>query len=1020
MKVNEARLIEDWMPLQETNLSSIIEMSFRLARAKFRKQFIDVFGVNPKVINAGLPQLANCHIWFARRPASAARVLTMASVLPSKTDKALSACAGIDSIKNVAKDRMVPTIYSVRPDRKYIAAVVADYLKKQPIDVTVVDPMAGGGSIPLEALRLGFRTVAVEYNPVAYLVLRASVEFPAKYADLGLFEETLKASKEFVSRAREELGKYYGEDAENYIFARGVKCPFCGGLIPIQGIEPAITKAPRFKKRFLKITYDKEKRTFSAETTDKAIASGTIAKRGNNIKCPYDGCGKWFQLRGQAKGETTAFDQWFYEHAKMMESIVEGFAPITGELEEKMLNLHIPLVKQVGNSFQAIWDERIEKGKFVDALHALSNELLELQNYIPLDEISADNVWASTAVSKGLTKWYMLYNPRQLLAIAKLSKIVAETAEKLASKDGGFGAAVATYLALALDKITDYNTIATHWQGTGFKTGIAHTLRGESTLDFRKEYVEMVTTLPKRSLEWALEPDVAESDVLTKTTGGVLPVLKFLCDEFRNADAKEKVNVYLGDATQLSSILGIKSVDLINVDPPYFEQVIYSDRSEFFWVILRRALAPVLELLFKPNLKLSNWTWTSPTVPREREVVTYDKEDTQGRFRKFFTDFITETSKVLKDDGVLTLWFTHPTALAWRVVSESLYQNGYVVPKVWPLQTEMKTRYKKHVNIVAQEMSLVIVGRKYPRQKLLEVSPQDVKGSLMENPLFTKTVEETVEDTRKIIMEANASPADTAALMFGTALSVASRFELPIGATFTDLYDTAITAVVSRYTEPLIYKVLTQTGPQKLDENTAQKIAKNTAQAMLWDPATRSYLTLWLISRVDLATAKIRQEPLGLHFDLVQTVGKLCGFGIENLKHYSLITEKTINKTGKAYYPQFLEMLTLPGGQTYPDRLMQVAPGLATILARMAMTESGDPAARAKTIKAKMSMHSDRELSSCAALAIILLETTRDQDLGYRITDKTKITGYFPGMDESEIAKLVRELAIKTLTHLVF
>jgi hypothetical protein len=189
---------------------------------------------------------------------------------------------------------------------------------------------------------------------------------------------------------------------------------------------------------------------------------------------------------------------------------------------------------------------------------------------------------------------------------------------------------------------------------------------------------------------------------------------------------------------------------------------------------------------------------------------------------------------------------------------------------------------------------------------------------------------------------------------------------------------------------------------------------------MLWDPATRSYLTLWLISRVDLATAKIRQEPLGLHFDLVQTVGKLCGFGIENLKHYSLITEKTINETGKAYYPQFLEMLTLPGGQTFLDRLMQVAPGNATILARMAMTESGDPAARAKTIKAKMSMHSDRELSSNAALAIILLETTRDQDLGYRIADKTKITGYFPGMDESDMARLVRELAIKTLTCLVF
>ena len=1015
-----SRLIEQWLPLSETNLSSVIEMSFRLARAKFRKQFIDVFGVNPKVINAGLPQLANCHIWFARRPASAARVLTLASVLPPDTKNALSSGIGLDAIKSVAKSRMVPIIYSVRPDLKLVNNIITNSLKKTATSVIVVDPMAGGGSIPLEAARLGFRTVAVEYNPVAYLILKASVEFPAKYADAGLFEETLKTSKEFIHKAREKLGRCYGEDAENYIFARGVKCPFCGGLIPIQGVEPAITKAPRFKKRFLKITYDKSKRSFSAETSDKAISSGTIAKRGNNIKCPYEGCGKWFQLRGQMKDGTTAFDQWFSEHARLMESVVEGFTPITSEVEEKMLNLHIPLVKQVGSSFHAIWDDKSEEKKFTSSLHALSNELFDLQNFIPLDEISADNVWAGTARAKGLSKWYMLYNPRQLLAIAKLSKIVAETAEKLASKNGEFGAAIALYLALALDKIVDYNTIATKWQGSQFKTGIGNTLRGESTLDFRKEYCEANVGYPRRSLEWTLEPEVAESNTLSRTTGGVLPVLRFLCDAFRGSDVGKHVDVYLGDATQLSTILPSNSVDVINVDPPYFEQVIYSDRSEFFWVVLRRALAPVLELLFKPSMKLSNWSWTSPTVPREREVVTYDKEDSEGRFSKFFNEFIKETSKVLKEEGVLTLWFTHPTAQAWRVVSESLYQHGYVVPKVWPLQTEMATRYKKHVNIVAQEMSLVIVGRKYPRQKLLEVSPQDIRGSLIENPLFTKTVEETVESTRKIIVESNASPADTAALMFGTALSVASRFELPIGATFQDLYDAAITTVVSRYTEPLIYKILTETGPVKMDEATAQKIAKNIAQGMLWDPATRSYLTLWLISRVDLATAKIRQEPLGLHFDLVQTVGKLCGFGIENLKHYSLITEKTINKTGKAYHPQFLEMLTLPGGQTYLDRLMEVAPGNATIIARMAMTESGDPTARAKTIKAKMSMHSDRELSSNAALAIILLETTRNQDLGYRITDKTKITGYFPGMDESEIAKHIRELAIKTLTHLVF
>jgi len=1006
----ESKLIENFLPLKEINLDAIIEVGFKGLSKEKRQEYLKTLKVKPMVVG---PRVRNVHTWFARRPCSTARVLTLGAVLPRhvETDLYLETLGMKKAIASAARKYGSALLFYAKPDETKVEKALRQHIGKSPREVIVLDPMAGGGSIPLESVRLGFRTVAMEYNPVAYLILKATVEFPAKYADSGLFEETLKVSRGFIGRAREELGRFYGEDAENYIFARGVRCPFCDGLVPIQGVDPAVTKAERFKKRFLKMIYDEKKGTFSAKTTDKPILSGSIVKRGYNVLCPY--CSKWFQLRGRAKTGTTAFDKWFYEHAQLLQGVVEGFAPVTTEIEEKFLDLHIPLVKQVGNSFYAISDNEEERGKFLDALHALSNELFELQDYIPLDEISLENRWASTARNKNLTKWYMLFNPRQLLAIAKLSKIIAETAEELALKNGEFGAAIATYLAFALDKLVDYNTIATKWQGSRFKTGIGNTLRGESTIDFRREYVEMVTTLPKRSLEWTLEPDVAESGRLTKTTGGILPVLRFLCDEFRGSNFSDHVSVYMGDATQLSDITGLNNIDIINVDPPYFEQVIYSDRSEFFWVILRRALAPVLELLFKPSLKLNNWSWTSPTVPREREVV-------QGKFHKFFKDFIDETSKALKDDGVLTLWFTHPTAEAWRVVSNSLYDADYVVPKVWPLQTEMKTRYKKQVNIVAQEMSLVIVGRKYPRQKLVEVSPQDVKGSVIENPLFTKVVEETVEDTRKIIMESGASPADTAALMFGTALSVASRFTIPVGGKFSDLYDAAITAVVSRYVQPLIFTVLTETGPVKLDQNLAEKVTKHVAQGMLLDPATRSYLTLWLISRVDLATGKIRQEPLGLHFDLVQTVGKLCGFGIENLNEYGLVTAKTIDKAGKAYYPQFLEILTLAGAKVHLEKLLEIAPGRATTLARLALTESGDPSARAKTIRAKVALASDRELASNAALATILLNTTQDKDLGYRTTDKRKISGWFAGMDESDIARIVRELAIKTLTQLVF
>lgn len=983
----DARFIEAKLPLSTLNKLSSLEVSY-----------IRVPGIR-------IPGIRNIHIWFARRPTGPARVLTLASVLPSTLDE--SEFSKISTIAEAAGPGK--TIYMVSPDRKVLRERIAKIVGKSPSDIIVLDPMAGGGSIPLESARLGFRTIAIEYNPVAYLILKATLEFPSKYAGAGLFEETLRASKELIRRAGDELGRYYSDDSWRYVFARGVECPFCQGLIPIQGVEPEITKDKSFKRRFLKLTYDKAKKTFSAQTTNEEIRSKTIAKRRDYIQCPY--CGKWFQLRGRAKNGKTSLDKWFEEHAKLMKSIVEEFTPITSEIEEKLLRLHIPLIKHVkkDNTFHAIWDDETERKKFIDALHALSSEILDLQDYIQLDEIPRENMWARTARSKGITRWYMLFNPRQLLTIAKLSKFVAEIAEDLASKNGEFGAAVALYLALAVDKIADYNTIATKWQSTQLKTGIGNTFRGESTIDFRSEYCEIGNI--EKTLMWALEPDIAESGSLTKTAGGVLPVLRFLSEEFRDGSVKGLVSVYMADATRLSSIFGLKSVDVINVDPPYFEQVIYSDRSEFFWAILRRSLAPVLELLFRQNLKLEGWTWTSPKVPREREVVAQNKEDREGRFRRLFKEFIAETSKVLKDDGVLLLWFTHPTALAWQTVGEALYEGGYVDSKVWPLLTEMPTRYKKHVNVIAQEMSLVIVGRKYPRRKLLGISPENVRGSLIDNTLFKRTVEEEVDGVRKVIEEAEVSAADAAALMFGTALSVASRFELPIGAKFEDLYDATITAVISEFTQPLIRKVLTETGPVKLDEKLASTIVENVTKAMLWDPAARSYLTLWLLSRVDLSTAKVRDEHLGLSFDLVQTVGKLCGFDIENLKKYSLISEKE-----KAYYPQLLEMLTLAGGKTPIDTLRQTSPGRAVELAYKSMSKSGDPAVRAKSIRDEV-VYDERELSRCAALAIVLLETARDQDLGFKTQDG--LLKYAPGLDEREKARIERELAIKTLAHLI-
>jgi adenine-specific DNA methylase len=970
------RLIEKEFPVNEVNSLSAKEAGF-----------------------IRIPKIHNIHAWFARRPAGAARVLTLASLLPENTSiDLLKQLSGVsDAYKGKQK-----VIYMVHPKRDSIARTIREQLGREPQDITVLDPMAGGGSIPLESLRMGFKTVAVEYNPVAYLILKATLEYPAKYADAGLFEETLRAAAQLVARAQSELSKYFSEN-DGYIFARGIRCPYCKGLIPIQGVT-SLAKKPDFKRKHLRIVFNKEAKTFHVETTDEEVGR-TLEKVGKkSIKCPY--CGNFFELRGDSR---TPFSAWFREHAALMRSIVEEFERVRPEHEDKLLELHIPLVKQVGKEFLPAWEDPAEKNLLVQALRDLSGEILELQSYIPLDEIPHENKWAGAARNRGLTRWYMLFNPRQLLALAKLSKYVAEAAERLVSSNGEFGAAVALYLAFAVDKAADYNTLATSWKVARGISSIAHTLRGESTIDFRQEYCE--ANIAYKNLLWAFEiSKVRAEDGRKQTAGGILPVLKFLCDEFRGAGLGEKVSIYLGDATSLSSLLGPGSVDLINVDPPYFEQVIYSDKSEFFWVILRRALWPVLEYYFKPGLRLSGWSWTSPTVPREREVVTYSREDKGGRFARLFGSFVRETYKVLRDDGLLVLWFTHPWDVAWRTVGRSLYEAGYVVTRVWPLKTEMRERYKGQVNVAAQETSLVIVARKGSRQRLAEVGA-DVRRSLLENARFREEVSKAVEDARGVASAAGASSADMMALMLGTALAVATRFEV-VGAGFDELFDAAAALAAEAFVTPVVGKALAE-GPVALEPGQAARVFSLVSRIMASDAAARSYLALWLLSQVDLESGRARAEILPLSYDFAQTVAKLLGYDLNRLKENGLLTEVKVKK-GKSYVPQLFEALA-SGAKVSWSRLSQLAPSRAVLVAYLALKGSGAPSVRAAGIREQLSTWSSERLGEAAALGIVLLETARGVDLG--VSDAA--TGGLDSFLGFSGGGADRQLAVLTLMNLI-
>jgi len=928
-----------------------------------------------------VPKIHNIHTWFARRPCGIARVLTASAVLPADIDEEeFEQIVGLDKAKRSAK-----VIYMAQPNLEKLKKYV------NPSEIAVLDPMAGGGSIPLESARLGFRTIAMDYNPVAYLILKATVEYPAKFGE-ELFNLALKEAKKFIKFARERLGEFY-TNAENYIFARGIRCPKCNGLIPVAGVFPEITTKTSYKKRFLKIEFDKENKDFRVETTnEKQTWSLKKFRKGQNIfaQCPY--CEHVFKLRGQGKDH--AFAKWFKEHAKLMKAVVEDLQPVDEELEKKLLELHIPLVKQVGNEFVAIKDDEEEKEKFVKAFRELSNRIFELQSYIPMDEIPEENEWASTfrsLVGDDITpKWYMLFNPRQLLVLAELIKYVAERIKELYKEKGELGIASMLYITFALDKLMDYNNIATLWHKN--RSMLAHLMRGEPTLGFRAEYVEMVATLPERSLEWTLEPEIVESRKFGKTAGGILPVLRFLTDQFKE-NKNENVRVILGDATNLSEIIDEK-IDVINVDPPYYDQITYySDKSEIFWIILRRALSPVLSVLFKDS-KL-DWDYNSPKVPREKEMVA--RKNDGKRFEQLFKQFVKEAYKVLKNDGYLIIWFTHPRAEAWYAVGGSLYDAGFIVPKVYPVYTEMRTRYLKQVFEAVQQVTLAIVAKKGER-KHLAVPSGNVKASLLMNEEFLNSIRSAVETARQTIANLDITTADASAIVFSTAMGVITNYSLPFKVKFEDLYEPAITLAVKEFFTPLLEKVFKK-GYIALDEEKAKVLLEKIEKRLLLDPSSRSFLSLWTISHVKM-DGSLYDEPLNLSYDFAQMVSKLCGFDINDLKKFGLI--RKVNSTYKLTY-----LSDYVNGRVKTDikTFLKTSVGRAIYLTYLSATTGGTPAVRAREIAENehISSYAD-EIEFDSALALALLSTAPDSEF----QDVSKI-------DVRQMRKIISE----TLAHFV-
>ncbi|MHA1664977.1 MAG: hypothetical protein ACTSVW_04015 [Candidatus Njordarchaeales archaeon] len=871
------RLVESNIPLSELNETARREAGF-----------------------IRVPKLSNLHPYLARRPTGTARVLTLTAVIPDVFDDPKKRAIQLSEIRRILgfdKVDSVPykILYLINPDREKISHIVKESLGKQPKDIIVVDPMAGGGSIPLESLRLGFHTIAIEYNPVAYLILKATLEFPAKFGR-KLYEDVKHEVEKLTGWVKREFKDYYPEDAYNYIIARGYICPNkkCKGLIPIFHSTKLSKRGP-----YIRLRIDKERRVFEVDLSSKEFEF-------NRLRCPY--C-------GTPINKDLLLTDWIKRHIRLLDIALGGNVNEAKKNIEHLLKTHILLVKKTPKGFKIA--SREDKEAFTRAFLDLTRQINELIEFLPDAQIPRENQVFESAYKSGIRNWYQLFNPRQLLILLKLMKYVKNRSIELIKEKDEYGAAIGIYLAFGINKLFNFNNITTTWDNS---TSTVRELIDHYSRT-RRVYLGLEYCEAKRideALKWAYEPQVVK---ITRTAGGIVPLLRLLSEWLENLG--DRIEIYCGDARKLSEVLKKKKADIINVDPPYLSQHYYSDLMEFFWQLLKVMLEPAIDVgyLFNRNPKLGRielfiegWSPYLSTLPRESEIISrrgkdrildISSRDTRivekdvhsgGWYVLKMWEFFKEVYKVLKDDGVLIVWFTHSDPKAWEAIISSLYTAGFYLSKAWPTWTEMAQR-RVALLTSAFFTSLVLVLRKRLPGKVITTGMMNPMDIIQSNET-SKVISSGVADALQSAYSSKALGPEI--FIMGLAGAIAGstriwnpdieRFVIEKDKKLEDYFgmkeelDKKLFRLAVKYFEKTLYPASIYLGSSLILKDIMKKAKLDDAtitDILSSDNLTRAYLIFWSATRF----TQFRE----LTYDFVEKICKMVNVDYSALINFGLL-----------------------------------------------------------------------------------------------------------------------------------
>ncbi len=760
------KLIEVALPLEAINKASAREKSIR----------------------HGHP--STLHLWWARRPLAAARAVIFAQMVddPSahpdifKTEKAqdkerqrlFKIIEALVLWENTTNEEVLQRARDeIWQSWRATCAENADHPRaKELFDRDKLpafhDPFAGGGSIPLEAQRLGLEAYASDLNPVAVLINKAMIEIPPKFAGKppvnpesrkkigsqtgwrgaqGLAEDVRYYGQWMRDEAEKRIGYLYPKievtaemakdrpDHKPYVgkeltviawlWARTVKSPnpaFAHVDVPLASTFMLSTKPG--KEAYIEPVVENGSYRFTVKVgkprNAQAAKNGTKLSRGS-FQCLFSG------------------------------------VPIPYEYIDDEAN-----AGRMGERLMAIVAEGDRGRVYLSPTVAMEAVAREAKPTWKPDAPSR-GTWASNAQGRyyGFRTFGDYFTPRQLVALTTFSDLVLEARERvkrdaltakmaddgktLASDGAGataYADAVGVYLAFSVDKAADYWSTICTWHSS--KELIRNT--------FGRQAIPMT---------W----DYVEANIFSESSGNVSSGIEWAQKALCMFPAAVRGVAAQGDAQAQEISLG----RVVSTDPPYYDNIGYADLSDFFYVWMRRALKPVFPELF-----------ITLAVPKAQELVACSyRHGGKEKAEAFFLDGMTEAMHRLAEQAhpafPVTIYYAFKQAesggadgtasTGWDTFLGAVIRAGFAISGTWPMRTELGNKLSGiDANMLAS--SIILVCR-----------PRAVDASTATRRDFVTALKAELPVALAHLQRGNIAPVDLAQAAIGPGMAIFTRYE---------------------------------------------------------------------------------------------------------------------------------------------------------------------------------------------------------------------------------------------------